>query len=472
VGGEIVGSITTGINLSSDNTFVDAMKKDLGTECTIFHNDTRVSTTLMKDNKRLIDTKMDNPVVIDTVLKKGQTFHNVNTIMGKPYDTVYWPLAGADGKTIGMLFIGKDRSHITKAYAGIIVSLLIAVCITGALMIIIGILMTRSIVRPINSVVEVFKKVAQGDLTKRTDVESHDEIGEIGKYLNGSVDNLHRIIAKVAESSAQISSMANALDSSAEQMTSGVEQAASQINSVATASEEMSTTSSEIAQNCVMAAKSSEKANNAAVSGETLTKQTVAVMNRINGMVKESATIIKSLGVRSEQIGEVVALINDIADQTNLLALNAAIEAARAGEQGRGFAVVADEVRKLAERTAGATKEIKDTIEAMQSEAKKAVTSMEGGVEEVEVGAKEAKKSGDALKDILGQISTVTQEINQIAVASEQQTATSNEIAGNIQRISEVVRDTAKKIEENTTSSSQLASLSGELQGLVRRFTV
>ena len=472
VGGEIVGSITTGVNLSSDNTFVDAMKKELGAECTIFHNDMRVSTTIMKDDKRVTGTKMDNPAVIDTVLTKGRTFYNVNTIMGKSYDTVYWPLAGADGKTIGMLFIGKDRSHITKAYVNIIVSLLIAVCITGALMITVGIFMTRSIVRPINRVAEVFKRVANGDLTKRADVASRDEIGDIGKYLNNSVDSLHRIIAKVAESSSSIASTANALDASAEQMAAGVEQASSQINSVAAASEEMSATSSEIAQNCVMAAKSSDKATNAAASGETVIKETIAVMNRINETVKGSATIIKSLGARSEQIGEVVGLINEIADQTNLLALNAAIEAARAGEHGRGFAVVADEVRKLAEKTAEATKEIKNTIDAMQSEAKKAVTSMESGVKEVEVGANEAKKSGDALQDILAQISTVTAEINQIATASEQQTATTNEIANNIQQISEVVQDTARKIQGNAESSSQLANLSGELRGLVGQFTL
>jgi methyl-accepting chemotaxis protein len=332
--------------------------------------------------------------------------------------------------------------------------------------------MTKLITQPINKTIEVIEDISKGDLTKRVDVLSRDEIGAMGTHFNAFVEKLHQAIVHVARSSTDVSSAASTLDGAAEQMATGVEEAAAQVNSVATASEEMSTTSSEIAQNCVMAAKSSEKANSAAIAGEEIINETVHVMKRINERVKESARIIKSLGARSDQIGEVVGLINDIADQTNLLALNAAIEAARAGEHGRGFAVVADEVRKLAERTTEATKEIGDTIEAMQAETKGAVSSMEEGVKEVEVGSIEAGKSGDALSDILKQINAATVEINQIAVASEQQTATTNEIANNIQQISEVMHDTSKRIQDNASAASQLAGLAKDLQKLVGQFTL
>ena len=359
-----------------------------------------------------------------------------------------------------------------KVFNRILAVMVIVMCIAIALSLLISIGMTRLILAPIKKTIEVMEYITHGDLTKRVDILSKDEIGEMGNHFNSFVERLHETITKVAESSNKVASATNMLNSNAEQMAAAVEEVATQVNSVATASEEMSTTSSEIAQNCVMAAKSADKANTSAESGEVIVRETVETMNQIKEMVKQSAKINQNLGERSDQIGPVVGLINDIADQTNLLALNAAIEAARAGEHGRGFAVVADEVRKLAERTTEATKEIAQTIQAMQSETKSAVTSMEKGVREVEVGSEEAKKSGDALKDILMQISTVTTEVNQIAVASEEQTATTNEIANNIQQISEVMQQTARNIQENADAAAQLANLSKDLQKAIGQFRV
>jgi methyl-accepting chemotaxis protein len=352
-----------------------------------------------------------------------------------------------------------------------ILIIFVSVFVIGiVLSLLVSFFMARLIISPIEQTINGIKDITRGDLTNRVKIESDDEIGEIAKHFNKSIDRLYDVITRVATSSNMVSEAANTLDKATEQMATGVEQAATQVNSVATASEEMSSTSSEIAQNCAVAAKSSEKANNAAVTGESIIQETVMVMTRINRRVKESSDIIKKLGTRSDQIGEVVGLINDIADQTNLLALNAAIEAARAGEHGRGFAVVADEVRKLAERTTEATKDIGSTIEAMQFETKSAVNSMEEGVKEVETGAADTEKSGDALRDILKQINTVTGEINQIAVASEQQTATTDEIANNIQQISLVMHDTSKMIQENADAASQLSNLSKELQKIVGIF--
>ncbi len=337
---------------------------------------------------------------------------------------------------------------------------------------VISIIMRAIILAPINKTIEVIESVARGDLTKRIDVASKDEIGVMATNFNTLTEKLHSAITQVAKSSNDVSSAATDLDTAAEHMATGVEEAAMQVNSVAAASEEMSKTSSEIAHNCVMAARSSEKANASASAGEVIIQETIQVMNRINKRVQESAEIIRGLGARSDQIGEVVGLINDVADQTNLLALNAAIEAARAGEHGRGFAVVADEVRKLAERTSNATKEIRETIQSMQTETKKAVVSMKEGVNDVGQGTAEAAKSGDALKDILRQINTVTSEINQIAVASEEETATTDEIASSIQQISQVMHETAKRIQQNAEASAQLANLSQELQGMVGQFKI
>jgi methyl-accepting chemotaxis protein len=330
--------------------------------------------------------------------------------------------------------------------------------------------MTRTILSPLRKIAEAIEDMSDGNLTKRIEVVWKDEIGDIATHLNAFAEKLWKTLIQFSKGSIVASSTATLLDNAAKQMTSGIEEAVVQVNSVATASEEMSTTSSEIAQNCVSATKSSEKANGAAVAGESVINETVAVMDRINSIVKASSKTVGSLGERSDQIGEIINLINDIADQTNLLALNAAIEAARAGEQGRGFAVVADEVRKLAERTTVATKQIGQTIKAMQTETKQAVVSMEDGVKAVEMGTQDAQKSGDALKDILKQINMVTSEISQIAVASEQQTATANEIAQNIQHISGAMEETARNVSENADAASQMAGLSAELKKLIGQF--
>jgi methyl-accepting chemotaxis protein len=368
---------------------------------------------------------------------------------------------------------GLSKNQYSSAKTVFYTALIISVIVFAAALILpfaIGLFMKSLILAPIKRTVEVIEIVAQGDLTKRIDVASSDEIGEMARHFNGFVDKLHEAINHVAASSNAVSSAAGTLDRATERMAVGVEEAAMQVNSVATASEEMSKTSSEIAQNCVLAARSSDEATQSVNTGEGVTRQTIGIMNRISDRVKDSAEVIKSLGARSDQIGQIVGLINDVADQTNLLALNAAIEAARAGEHGRGFAVVADEVRKLAERTSHATKEISNTIYAMQAETKKAVSSMEEGVSEVGIGTTEAAKSGDALNEILSQINRVSSEINQIAVASEQETATTNEIASSIQQIAEVMHETARRIQENAAASSQLADLAGSLQTMVGQF--
>jgi methyl-accepting chemotaxis protein len=330
--------------------------------------------------------------------------------------------------------------------------------------------MKNAILSPIKETVQTIEIVAQGDLTRRMNISSNDEVGEMAKHFNGFVDKLHAAITKVADSSTKVSSAARILDSASEQIAAGMEEAAMQVGSVASASEEMSKTTSEIARNCVTAANTSENAVNLASTGENTTKETILVMNDISDGVRSSANIIIDLGKRSDQIGEIVGLINDVADQTNLLALNAAIEAARAGEHGRGFAVVADEVRKLAERTSVATKEIGETIRAMQTDTKKAISSMQEDVRKVGQGTDEASKSGKALEQIRTEIGRVAEEIRQIAVSSEEETQVTNEIAASVQQISEVMHETAGKIQENANASSQLAGLSRDLESMVGQF--
>jgi len=232
----------------------------------------------------------------------------------------------------------------------------------------------------------------------------------------------------------------------------------------------MAATSADIAHNCQTVADNSRKADAAAQSGAAVVRETLDAMDQIATKVKLSAEIVESLGQRGEQIGAIVATIEEIADQTNLLALNAAIEAARAGEQGRGFAVVADEVRRLAERTTEATGEIGEMIKAIQDETRVAVRSIEEGVKQVSIGSEKAAGSGEALQEILEQIASLNMQISQIATAAEQQTATTNEINNSVQRMTDEVSTTAQGAQHATDAASRLSTLAESLQRLVGQF--
>ncbi|MDD2736110.1 MAG: HAMP domain-containing methyl-accepting chemotaxis protein [Desulfuromonadaceae bacterium] len=333
-------------------------------------------------------------------------------------------------------------------------------------------LLIRSIKRPLTQIEDLVKDIAQGegDLTKRLTYIGNDELGAICGSFNQFIEKLHGIIGMISATSTQVAASANQLNTTAERIATGAEEVAAQAGTVATAGEEMSATSGDIAQNCQMAAEGAQRASQSATNGAGVVERTVAVMSQIAEKVQESAKTVESLGERSDQIGAIIGTIEDIADQTNLLALNAAIEAARAGEQGRGFAVVADEVRALAERTTRATKEIGEMIKAIQRETKGAVAAMEQGVEQVEAGTVEAAKSGDALRDILDQVNDVATQVNQIATAAEEQTATTSEISNNMQQITQVVQDTASGAHQSATAASQLYGNAEELQRLVRQF--
>ena len=300
--------------------------------------------------------------------------------------------------------------------------------------------------------------------------KSADEVALLSQGIQHMACALKALLVKIDSASHEVSAAANQVQATAGRIATGAEEVAAQAGTVATAGEEMSATSGNIAQNCQMAAEGAQRASQAAQNGAVVVDTTVAVMGQIAAKVQESARTVESLGARSDQIGEIIGTIEDIADQTNLLALNAAIEAARAGEQGRGFAVVADEVRALAERTTRATREIGEMIKAIQKETREAVTVMEQGVHQVEAGTIEAARSGEALRDILAQVNDVAMQVNQIATAAEEQTATTGDISRNIMQITEVVQQTSQGAQESATAAVQLNGNAEDLQRLVRQF--
>ncbi|KJR40005.1 methyl-accepting chemotaxis sensory transducer [Candidatus Magnetoovum chiemensis] len=262
-----------------------------------------------------------------------------------------------------------------------------------------------TIIRPIEKLVDFTGNIARGDLrVELHDFDQKDEIGELGESIKKMKDSLSQLMYELSNTSNEVTSAANTLSSTVQQIKHKIDDQENRAGQIATSSNEMSQTVIDIAKNASEINNSAKETMETAQSGADVVGKTVAEVQEISRTVSALAQVMTSLGQSSKEIGEIVGVINDIADQTNLLALNAAIEAARAGEQGRGFAVVADEVRKLAEKTAKATMEISAMIQAIQGETDKAVTSMDEGMQRVESGANFSSQAGDALSQIVKRV--------------------------------------------------------------------
>ncbi len=331
-------------------------------------------------------------------------------------------------------------------------------------------LLRRMLMKPIAGMVEAMQLIAAGKLRTRIEIKSNDELGKLSRSVNDMTENLSEVISEVQGSANEVAGAATQIASGAEEMAAGMEEQRRQTSQVSAAVEQMSASVTEVAEKATGAAKRSDEGGEQAVKGGQIVQETIGGMNAISEQVNESVRSVGELGRRSEQIGEIIEVINDIADQTNLLALNAAIEAARAGEHGRGFAVVADEVRKLAERTTKATEEVADSIRAIQEETAQAVERMEAGKTRVDEGVQLAQNAGSALEQIVAGAREIAPMIQGIAAAAEQQSSAANEISGNVERINAVTNESADGVNQVAQAAGTLSQKAETLQSLVRRF--
>ncbi|MCL4551500.1 MAG: methyl-accepting chemotaxis protein [Bacteroidetes bacterium] len=327
-----------------------------------------------------------------------------------------------------------------------------------------------AVVQPINESSKVLEKLAQGDLTVRMTGEYKGDYAVIKNSINSLADSFGGALSDVSEAVHATASASSQISSSSEEMAAGAQEQSSQTAEVASAVEQMTKTIFETTKNSARASESAKNAGTIAKDGGKVVSETIEGMNRIADVVKNSAVIVQALGKSSNEIGEIVQVIDDIADQTNLLALNAAIEAARAGEQGRGFAVVADEVRKLAERTTKATKEIATMIRQIQKDTEGAVVSMNEGTTEVEKGKVLADKAGQALKQIISGAEEVVDISTQVAAASEEQSSAAEQISRNIESISSVTNQSASGVQQIARAAEDLNRMTVNLQDLIARF--
>jgi methyl-accepting chemotaxis protein len=317
-----------------------------------------------------------------------------------------------------------------------------------------------------------------GDLMQHLTIEHDDELtsdeemeGLINGY-NAAVANIRMMVAQVAEAIDATASASTEIAASTEQMSAGIDEQAEQTSLIASTISQMAASSEKNTTKALRSAEQALEASNDARLGGEVIAQTIDGIGRLAEVVTDSARSIQALGDSSEQIGEVVRVIAEIADQTNLLALNAAIEAARAGEQGRGFAVVADEVRKLAERTQQATKEISTMIRVIQSGTASAVTAIQAGTKEVERGKESAAKAAEALKTIIARTSSVSNDVNELAHSSEEQTDISKRIAQSVDAVQAVANESSRSTGEIARTIDDMNRLTRRLQELVGRFTI
>ena len=364
---------------------------------------------------------------------------------------------------------GKDAANKAKQTQ---ILILVLILVATVLSVGVSLFIVRSITVPLSEGVDVANRLATGDLTASVTIRSNDEIGTLMTAMDNMVKRLRELIGKIKYAADNMASGSEQLSASAEEISRGMNEQASRSTQIATATEEMSQTVIDVAKNTSTIAQISTQAFDHAKDGEGVVKRSVDEVQAIASTVAESSQVMQRLGTSSGQIGDIVGVINDIADQTNLLALNAAIEAARAGEQGRGFAVVADEVRKLAERTTQATSQINSMISSIQSEVVHAGVAMNNATSRVQSGVEFSRKTGDSLGNIVSSVNTLQSMVQQIASATEEMSTVSETISSDIQGIAAGFKEISAGSGQIAQASSDLARLATELQSVVRHFKV
>ncbi len=320
-------------------------------------------------------------------------------------------------------------------------------------------------------IMEGMRRVANGDLTVNIIPEKEgDLISDMIKVFNEMIERQKEVINNITDAIEATASASSEISASADEMAAGAQEQSSQTTEVAQAVDRMTRTIIETTESNRSAAEEANKSKQIAEEGGKVFKELEVGMENLAEVVLQSTEIVDELGKSSEKIGEIVHVINEIADQTNLLALNAAIEAARAGEHGRGFAVVADEVRKLAERTQMATKEIEGMIKSIQTETVKAVDSMHTGTEQVQFGKERVAAASKSLNEIIASSNKVMEIIRKTAEASEEQNVVAEEINQNVAGINTVAQETAMGVEQIATASEDLSRLTHKLQEMVNSF--
>lgn len=467
-GGRHLGSLEVGMSL--DKAFIDSFKQLYDADVTIYLRDGdkfKTYATTLEGIELIPEADLSAAADGTAVLHE---LHN-----GKTHVATYGNvLKDFSGKTIGVVALGIDADYYDEQLAELRNYMLVLGFI--ALLIGAGVawLSARAIVKPIHRLSESLANISEGeaDLTQRLQITGVCELAEMADHFNHFVARIQDTIGAVVNSTARLAQIVDDFSSAATQTNLGMQQQELQTAQIATAMNEMSSTVHEVAKNTTLAATSATEADHEAESGQKEVNATVNSINELAHHVDRASEVIGQLDKDSAEISKILDVIRGIADQTNLLALNAAIEAARAGEQGRGFAVVADEVRTLAQRTQKSTEDIRGMIDHVQKGASEAVQVMDEGHKRAQASVDQAARAGQALESITHAVDNITSMSTQIATASEEQSTVAEDINKNVHSITQVAQETAAGAAHIAQDAEQLAQLVEELNRQVGVFKI
>ncbi|NQY47935.1 MAG: methyl-accepting chemotaxis protein [Colwellia sp.] len=397
----------------------------------------------------------------------------------KKYKQEFSPLANSSRNDFSLLIklVETNKKSIYDASEHTVNSSLSVTTFISIVAVLVSLLLSiltiKSIINPLDKLKSAFEKIeSTSDLTIRTQVDSGDELGSVSRTFDSLLQKFHHTLTEVVSIVNRLNNASSQLANSSETTSSHIRNQRLETDMVATAMNEMAMTAQEVAQNAANTATGAEEANQQALQGYEIVSNTVKGISELAAGIQTASDSIDKVSSDSQEIGRVLDVIKGIAEQTNLLALNAAIEAARAGEQGRGFAVVADEVRSLASRTETSTQEIQQMIERLQQGSEHAVALMQKSNQQAEKSVEQASSAGDALQKITESVASINDMAAQIATAAEEQTSVNEEINRNITNISTISDSTSVEAENTHHSSKDLKDLANNLNLLVSEFKV